>query len=88
MTFSVQAKRNLIGLVWMAGGLALLIAAMRDPIFLSALVLLAIVLFVLTQRLSCPRCRRRIAPASGERVLLRRLPDTCPHCGLKTTERP
>lgn len=88
MTWSVQAKRNIIGVVWMTGGLALLAAAMRNPIYLSALVLLAIVLFVLTQRLSCPRCHQRIAPASGQNVLLRRLPDACSHCGLKTTDRP
>lgn len=88
MSWSVQAKRNIIGVVWMTGGLVLLLAAMKDPIYLSALVLLAIVLFVLTQRLSCPRCHQRIAPVSGGNAVLRRLPDACSHCGLKTTDRP
>ncbi len=88
MTFSVQAKRNIIGIIWMTGGLALLVGAMRNPSYLTALVVFAVVLFILTRRLTCPRCHERIVPTSGEAVLLRRLPDTCPHCGLKTTDRP
>jgi hypothetical protein len=87
MSWSVQAKRNIIGLAWMAGGLALLVAAMRDPIYLSALVVLAVILFFLTTRLTCPRCGGRVLPPSGEALFLRRLPSECPHCGLKTTEK-
>ena len=90
MAWSVQAKRNVIGVVWMVGGMGLLVAAMmRNPLFLTALVVLAGVLFVATQRLTCPRCGGRVYPAGEARSgLLRQLPDACPHCGLKTTDRP
>lgn len=89
MAWSVQAKRNVIGVVWMVGGLALLIAAMmRNELFLTALVVLAIILFTATHLLSCPRCGKRVYPAGGVRAgLFQPLPDVCPHCGLKTTER-
>ncbi len=90
MSWSVQAKRNVIGVVWMVGGLGLLVAAMmRNPLFLTALVVLAGVLFVATQLLTCPRCGRRVYPPGGVQAgLFRKLPDACPHCGLKTTDRP
>jgi uncharacterized membrane protein YkgB len=89
MAWSVQGKRNIIGVIWMVGGLGLLVAAMmRNPVFLTALVVLAVALFLATQLLTCPRCGHRIFPPAGPRDgLFRRLPDACPHCGLKTTER-
>ncbi|HVC19431.1 MAG TPA: hypothetical protein VNE16_05085 [Vicinamibacterales bacterium] len=90
MAWSVQAKRNVIGLVWMAGGMALLTAAiLRNPVFLTALVGLAVALYAVMQLLRCPRCGRRVYvpsdPVRGR--ILRRLPATCPGCGLETTKR-
>jgi ribosomal protein S27AE len=88
MSWSVQGKRNVIGVIWMVGGMALLVAAMmRNAIFLTALVVLAAALFVATQLLTCPRCGARVYSRSGE-GLLHKLPDACPRCGLKTTDRP
>lgn len=90
MSWSVQAKRNVIGVVWMVGGMALLTAAiLRNPLFLSALVGLAIVLYVATLLLTCPRCGRRVqTPGDLKRGrLLHRLPAACPHCGLDTRAR-
>jgi hypothetical protein len=86
MSWSVQAKRNIIGVIWMAGGLLLLVAAMKQPIYLTALVVFAGVLLVCTRRLTCPRCGARVRPPAGDSLLLRKLPSECPKCGLKTTE--
>jgi hypothetical protein len=87
MSWSVQAKRNIIGVIWMTGGLLLVLASMRQPIYLTGLVVFAGVLLVLTRRLTCPRCGARVRPPAGDSLLLRKLPSACPKCGLSTTER-